>query len=357
LPPPTLARVLESARNVLDALRRTLAPPAVVVIEMTTGYFISQALYVAARLGIAELLKDGPRDAASLATTAGCDANALYRLLRCLASVGVFRERADGRFELTPTAATLQRDHAQSTRDMVLMNGMAPHWKPWGELLECIQSGESSFERIYGMPLFEYLDRVPDEGRVFDGAMANLTNLCAAAALGTFDFKSANTIVDVGGGNGRLIGNILRSCPHLKGILFDRPDVVANATEMLDAYGVADRCETVGGNFFETAPKGGDIYVLKNVIHDWDDEVSRRILCNVHAAMPAHGRLLLIEMVIPPGNTPMFGKLMDLEMLVFLNGRERTASEFNALLQHSGFRLVRIQPTALPISLIEAVRK
>ncbi len=329
-------------------------PPPVTMVELATNYFVPQALYVVTTLGIAELLKDGARDAAQLASATNVDERSLYRLLRMLASAGVFVETRSGTFKLNPLAATLCMDHPNSMRSMVLMNGSPPHWRCWGDLMFSIQTGRASFEHLYQMPVFDFLSKNNEYGKVFDDAMTNFSTLVAAAVVSAYNFATTRHLVDVGGGNGRLISGILQAYPAMRGTLFDMPSVVARAPDLLQGQGVVDRCDTAGGSFFDSVPDGGDTYILKNIIHDWGDEPALRILQNCHAAMPSNGKLLLVEMVIPHGNSPMFGKLLDLDMLVTNGGCERTQAEFADLLGKAGFRLTRIVPTALPISIIEA---
>lgn len=356
-PPLALVGMGQAVRNGLESLRRRLAPPSVAMMELSRGFVVPRAIYAAASLGIADHLADGPRSVAELAAATGADARSLYRLLRALASVGVFRERRDGQFALTLLAATLRRAAPGSIRDFVLFHGSTElQWLPWGELPHSVRTGRSAFERVHSRPLFEHLAQHPDEARVFAAAMAWLTGQFAAALLAAYDFAPLPRVVDVGGGNGRLLTAILQAHPTLRGTLFDRPSVVDRAHALLKARGVAERCAVVGGDFFAAVPEGGDAYLLKNVVHDWDDERALVILTNCRRALGEGGRLLLMESVIPPGNGPSLGKLLDLDMLVTTSGgRERTAAEFRLLLAAAGFRLTRIIATAAPLSVIEAV--
>jgi hypothetical protein len=330
------------------------ASPQGEIARMLTGYWVSQALYVAARLGLADLVKGGPRTPADLAAATGTHPPSLYRLLRALASVGVFAEDAEGRFGQTPLSDCLRSDRPDGQRDLALMNG-EEHYHCWGELFYSVQTGRTAFEHLYGKPVFAWLAEHPRAARIFDGAMVGVHGAETAAMLDAYDFGGFGTLVDVGGGNGSLLTATLKRHPRLRGILFDRPDAVERARPLLEAAGVADRCQAVGGDFFRAVPPGGDAYLLRHIIHDWDDDQSLTILKNCRAVMPPHGRLLLVESVIPPGNAPSFGKLLDLTMLVIPGGRERTEEEYRALYERAGFRLTRVVPTPHEVSVIEGV--
>ena len=330
------------------------APPPVTLLQMMTGYWASQALYVAAKLGIADHLAAGPVSCADLATATGTDAPSLRRVLRALASVGVFTEAAPGSFALTPLADLLRTDAPGSMRALAITYN-EEQYRAWGALLHSVQTGGVAFEHLYGMPVFAYFAQHPEVDRVFNEAMIGWTNQVAGAVAGTFDFSPFGTIVDVGGGYGTLLAAILRGNPRARGILFDQPHVVASAEGLLAAAGVADRCARVGGDFFAAVPAGGDAYLLAQILHDWDDERCVTILAQCRRAIPDHGKLLVVELVLPTSEEPFFGKWLDLHMLVMAGGRERTAAEYDALFQAAGFRLTRVVPTAPGPSVVEAV--
>ncbi len=331
-------------------------PPQLAVLQMASGYWVSRSIYVAAKLGIADLLKDSPKSCDELATATGTNAPSLYRVLRALASLGVFAETQPNHFTLTPLAACLQSDVPNSFRAFVILLG-EEHYQAWGEFMHSVQTGGSSFEHIYGMNLFEYYAQNPESAKIFDESMTNASAIESAAIAASYDFSSIQTLVDVAGGEGLLIASILKSNPTLKGVLFDRPYVIERAKRFLEAEGLLERCQQAAGNFFESVPEGGDAYILKYIIHDWDDERAIAILKQCHKVMPDNGKLLVVEKVIPPGNQPSISKFFDLHMLVMTpGGRERTEAEYRALFEKAGFQLTRIVPTQREVSIIEGVR-
>ena len=332
------------------------APPEEVLMKMIAGSFVSQALYVAARLGVADLLAEEPRDPAGLSAATGAHAGSLYRMLRALASVGVFSERADGKFELNAAAQLLRRDAEGSLRDTAIMFGEEWHWRVWGSAYESVRTGETAFAGVHGSEIFPYLAANAEAARVFDRAMTSLSHTAAAAVAEGYDFSGTGTLADIAGGHGALLAGILRANPSMRGVLFDQPQVIAGAAERLAAEGVAGRVELSSGDFFREVPAGADAYLMKYIIHDWDDERALVILRNCRRAMTDGARLLLVETVIAEGNAPHFGKLLDLEMLLFTGGRERTEAEYRTLLARAGFRLTRVVPTRSPLSIVEAVK-
>jgi hypothetical protein len=329
-------------------------PLPAVLLQLMTGYWISQAIYVAAKLGIADLLSDGPISSEVLASATRSHGPSLYRVLRGLASVGVFTEVTSGNFALTPLAALLQSSTPDSLRALAIAYN-EELYRAWADLLQSVRTGQPAFEHHFGMPVFDYYARHPEADRILNEALVNYTNQVAQGVVGTYDFSSFKTVVDVGGGYGALVAAILRNVPTAQGVLFDQPHVVAGAESFLTAAGVADRCARVGGDFFAAVPDGGDAYVLSQILHDWDDQRSLAILAQCRRAMPAHAKLLVVEFVLPSGNEPFFGKWLDLHMLVVTSGRERTGTEFDALLRASGFALARIIPTSAGPSVVEAV--
>ncbi len=319
---------------------------------MITGYWNTQALYVAAKLGIADLLATGPRSADELAQATSVHAPSLYRLLRGLASMGVFAEDGDGRFHLTPAAECLKSDVPGSQRALAIMSG-EEHYHAWGELLYSIRTGKTAFDKLYGMPVFEFLSRNLEQAKVFDAAMVGVHGRETAAMTEAYDFSDITVLADIGGGNGSLLTTILTKYPTMRGLLYDLPGVAERAKANLHAAGLSERCQVIGGSFFESIPSGADAYLMRHIIHDWDDEKAIRILQNVRRAMSDDGRLLLVEGVISPGNEPSFGKMLDLTMLTIPGGKERTEEEYRKLYEAGGFKLTRIVPTKADVSVIE----
>ena len=327
------------------------------VTDLAFGFMKTQAIYVAAKLGIADQLKDGPKSVDELSSITGVHSLSLYRLLRALASIGVFIENDDGSFGMTPLATTLQSDGPMSVRYGALLLGEQFFWAPWGDLIHSVMTGKAAFEHVFGMRFFEYLGRHPVVGNSFDAWMTQSSKMSDPAIVGGYDFSTFHKVVDIGGGHGSLLTTILKANPKLKGVLFDRPEVV-EATREIDA-GVAERCEIAGGDFFESVPIGGDVYILQQIIHDWNDDLSIKILQNCHKAMTVNGRVLVIDAVIAPGNAPDLTKFIDLHMLLTTGGKERTKSEFRALFDAAGFQLTNIfsAPSLYMFSIIEGIRK
>jgi hypothetical protein len=324
------------------------------------GKWLAQALGVAARLGVADHLGSGPRSCDDLARDVQADPDALHRVLRALASVGVFREENGEesgavRFGLTPAAHLLRSDVAGSLRATAQMAAEDWTWRPWGDLAGSVRTGEPAFDSTFGMPAFAYLARNPGAASVFDEAMTGWSKHNAQAVVAGYDFARIGTLMDVGGGHGYLLSRIVSAHPSMRGILFETPEVAAGAGSLLGREGVADRCRVLTGDFFESVPSGADACILKSVIHDWDDARATTILANCRRAVGPEGRVLLAEMVVPPGNGPHVSKLLDLEMLVMAGGRERTEDQFRRLLAHAGIRMTRVVPTASPLSVIEGV--
>lgn len=357
MPPMALISFARNFTSALEKLRIKLTPPHVTTIQMLTNYWVSRLLYAAAKIGIADLLVDGPRNIEELATATGMQAAPLYRLLRALASVGVFREKEQHCFELTPLAASLRSDVPGSLRAMALLIGDDINWQSWGDILHSMKTGKPAFENVFGIEYFQYLAQNSETSDIFNKAMTASEARAFNAVAATFDFQSVATIVDVGGGQGTLMIGILKANPQLRGILFDQTHVVADAEQSIKASGVAERCKLVGGNFFESVPTGADAYILSAVIHNWDDDRSLTIFKNCHQAMAENGKLLILEMVIPSGNEPHIGKFLDMQMLLTIGGRERTESEYRELLSKAGFKLTKITQTLSQFSVIEAVKK
>lgn len=334
-------------------------PPPMALHQIATGYYFSRALFVAAALGIADLLAPGPRNADQLAESTGTHAPSLRRVLRLLVTVGVFAENEDGSFQLTALGECLRSDIPHSFRPAALLFTGPLEWQSWGALLHTVQTGETALEHVHGMNAFEYMAQHPDEAAVFDQAMAAFTALTAIAVAAAYDFSGIRTLVDVGGGNGALLLGILNAHPHLHGIVFDQPRAIEGAKERIVAAGLADRCAGRGGDFFAAVPEGGDAYVLKHVIHDWDDRRATQILGNCRRAMPAQAPLLIVEGVYPQrvdqSRVSKGAAANDVNMLVCTGGRQRSEAEFRQLFEAAGFRLTRIIPTLAGVAIIEGV--
>ena len=332
------------------------APSPLVLLEMIGGAWMSQSIFVAVKLGIPDLLAGGPRTSDDLAASVGAHAGALYRLLRGLASLGLCTESGERVFELTPLGGYLRTGVPGSVRAWALHWGGAL-WPAWSTLLHGVRTGESVRPLAGRAKGFDTLALNPEASKIFNDAMADIVRLIAASLIQEYDFSGIRTLVDVGGGNGVLLAAILRAYPAVRGVLFDLPHVVEGARAPFEA-GVADRLEIAAGSFFESVPEGGDAYCLKSVIHDWDDERSLTILRNCRRAVPREGRLLLIERVLP-GRMEARAEhrgvaASDLNMLVAIGGRERTAADYRTLLDASGFALQRIVPIGAYYSAIEA---
>ncbi len=323
--------------------------------QLITGYWVSQAVYVAAKLGLADRLRDGPRSADDLARETSSDPRSLFRLLRALASVGVFAEDSGGRFGMTPLADCLRGDVPGSQRAMAVMAG-EEHFRSYGELLYSVRTGRTAFDKVYGEPVFEFLSHHPEQAKLFDRAMVSVHGRETAAMLDAYDFAGVGVLADVGGGNGSVLTAVLQKYPAMRGILFDLPGVAERAKANVQAAGVAGRCRVVGGSFFESVPGGADAYLLRHIIHDWDEGRCTQILRNLQRAMGEGGRLLVVEGVVPPGNGPSFTKLLDLTMLAIPGGQERTREEYEALFRAGGFRLTRVVPTEAEVSVIEGAK-
>jgi hypothetical protein len=329
--------------------------PAATLLGLINGFRVSQAIHVAATLGIADLLKQGPRSSDDLAAATGTHVDALYRLLRALASVGVVREDTDRRFALTPLSECLRSDALEPLGPWAVHIGEPGLWQAWGHLLESVRTGENAFRFVHGVDTWEYYRRNPEAGTNFDRAMTGLSHRQANAVLKACDFGRFRCVVDVGGGHGLLLSAILAKHRSLRGVLFDQPHVVAGAEPILQAAGVADRCQIVGGDIFEAVPGGGDAYLLKFILHDWEDVQATTILRCCRRTIAPTGGLLVIDAEIAPPNEGARNKFRDLTMLVHPGGRERTREEWAALFAAGGFRLVGGTPTEAFVSVIEGV--
>ncbi|MEE6139023.1 methyltransferase [Mycobacterium sp. 050128] len=354
VPPVKVARAVERFRDHLSLLRRRSAPPAAVMMELILNAWVAQAIASAADLGVADALANGPLSGEHLADRVGAEPDALRRLMRALIGIGIFSQRKDGRYVLTPLAQTLRTDAPVSMAGMARWVGSPQHREHWSHLTDAVRTGNPVLPELRGKPAFEYLADEAELGAIFNSAMTNVSEFATVPLTAAYDFGAFGTIVDVGGGHGRLLAAILQTAPNSRGVLFDLPEVVAGAPELFGKYGVDGRVRIEEGSFFDSAPEGGDAYVLKNVIHDWPEQDAVRILKNVRAAAPAGARLLLCEFVIPDHDRDFHGKWVDIEMLVVAGARERTADEYGRLFDQAGFRLNRVVDTVSPLSIIEA---
>jgi len=323
--------------------------------RMISGYQLTQLLHVVAVLRIPDLLTLGPRSSDDLAAQTGANGDRLYRVLRALAAVGVFGELDGHRFTLAPISDLLRSDHPESLRPMAIFLGGASY-RAWGELLYGVMSGETPAGKVFGMPGFDYLRKDTEAGEAFNATMSVISRRAVTSIVETYDFSHALSVVDVGGGQGILIAGILKANPHLHGILFDQPGVVGAAERTLEEAGVADRCDLVGGNFFGAVPSGGDVYILRSIIHDWDDMPATTILANCERAMAEDGRVLVIESVIDAGERSVAAKMLDVQMLAMTGGRERTVSEFEDLFAAAGLEVGRVIPVGVDGRIVEGMR-
>jgi hypothetical protein len=328
-------------------------PPC--LFQLASGYWISQAIYVAAKLGIADFLKDSPKSASEIALATRADENAVYRLMRALCAVGAFRAAGVDKFTVTALGIPLQSNVPGSLRAMVITLGEA-HYAAWAHLLESVKTGTAGFPLAFGTQMFDYLGQDVEAGKIFNHAMSEYSALSSCAVLLSYDFSGTRSLVDVGGGCGRLLTSILRMYPSIQGTLFDMPPVVAAAQEKLESDPCRERCTLVPGSFLDFVPPGADTYLMSSVIHDWDDEHAITILRNCRRSMRRHSRIVMLEFVVPTGEKASFSKVLDLNMLVMNGGCERTAKEFRELFDAAGLRLTRIISTLSPLSVLEAVR-
>lgn len=331
-------------------------PPPVQMMQLITGFWTSCCIYSAAKLDLADHLKEGPKTSQQLAELTHSDSFSLFRILRALASVGIFKENHGHQFELTPLGATLQGDVPGSMKAMAIAQ-LGDHYNAWGNLIYSIKTGNIAFDKVEGMSVWKYYETHPDEGLNFMKAMSGVTGAAIVNVLPCYDFSGFKTIVDVGGGNGALLMGVLKLAPQAEGIVFDEEYVADETKKELEQKGFDKRCRTEAGSFFEFIPAGADAYLMKMVLHDWNDEQCIQILSNCSKAMRRESKLLVIESVIPEGNDPHPGKFMDINMLAMTGGRERTEKEFASLFEQTGLKLSKVIPTHSPMfSIVEVVK-
>jgi O-methyltransferase domain/Dimerisation domain len=327
-------------------------PPA--LFQMATGYWLSQAVYVAAKLGLADLLRNGPRSCQELAVVTGADPLCLFRLMRALSAARIFVRTQGDHFALASAGKSLQSDVPGSQRAIIMTLGEV-HYQAWGNLLHSVRTGSTGFASTYGTSLFTYLQNSPEAADTFNRGMSDVASLLAYAVLLAYDFSRISFLVDVGGGHGQFLRTILQMHAEMKGTIFDLPSTIEQAKQYYSGDPCSGRIAAIGGDFFHFVPEGADAYVLCGVIHDWDDDPAVQILRNCRLAMNRKGRLLLVEVVVPEDDDHCFSKLLDLNMMVMTGGRERTRAEFAALLKTAGYSLSRIIPTLAPQSVLEAI--
>jgi hypothetical protein len=330
-------------------------PPPIQMLQLISGFWIARCIYVVAKLGLADLIKDESKTADDLAAATGTHGPSLFRVLRALASVGVITQDDHNRFGATALSDTL-RDEPGSIRAFAMTELGEEHYPAWGELLHSVRTGGIAFDQAFGENCWEFFAKHPENAKIFNDAMSGMTAQANQALHAAYDFAGIKKIMDVGGGHGALITSILEKNPGMTGILFDSPQVIEGAKGKIAGSAIADRCEPIGGDFFQSVPTGAEAIILKWIIHDWNDEQSVAILKNCHRALPENGKLILVEAVVPNTSEPHFSKFIDLNMLVMTGGRERTEAEFRKLYEDSGFKLTRVVPTESPFSVIEGVK-
>ncbi|OBK74724.1 hydroxyneurosporene methyltransferase [Mycobacterium sp. 1274761.0] len=352
MPPAKLVRIVERARHVLGRVNQRSVPPGAAMMEMLIWAWRVQGISVAAELKVADALAEGPLTADELARRVGANPDALGRLMRALVSEGIFARRGD-RFTINALGETLRSDASVSMAGMARMVGHPAYREHWSGLLDAVKTGDAYVPKLRGMSIWDFMSETPELAAVFNDAMTSVSEFAIDPVVAAYDFTPFQTVIDVGGGHGRLLAAILGATPGARGVLYDLPSVIEGAPELLQRYGVADRVRIEGGSFFDAVPEGGDAYVLKNIIHDWPDAEATTILGNIRKVARPGTTLLLVEFVIPDHDRAFIGKWADMEMLVQLAARERNADEYRKLYEQAGFQLTRIVPTAGPISLVE----
>ena len=323
------------------------------ILQVITNFWSSRAVYVFTKLGIPDFLKSGPKTVEELASATKTHAPSLYRVLRALASTGFVSATADGRFAQTPVSEILVTDAAGSLRWFTISELGQEHYPAWGNLMHSVRTGEIAFDNFFGADIWKYFEQNPEDAAVFNNSMSGVTAATNEEILAVYDFSPFERVVDVGGGHGGLITSLLKSNPKLRGILMDAPQVIEGARPKIEEAGLSNRCETVAGDFFKAVPAGGDAYIMKWIIHDWDDERAIAILKNCRNQMSGNGKVIIVDCVVPENNDLDFSKFFDLNMMVMTGGKERTEKEFAQLLDAAGFKLLRVIPTKVATSIVE----
>ena len=352
-PPAKILKVFENFRYFLVRLSRKLTPANVAIIEMVQGFYVTKAIGVAADLNLAEHLKNGQKTISELSGLTQTHEESLYRLMRMLASQDVFKEKPNQTFANNRLSNTLL-DRKDSMRHMVIHQVNGINWKMFEQLDYVVKTGNNAAQKVLGMDVFEYLEKNPDKNKIYNEAMSNSSLMLSYAVLSEYSFKNVKTIIDIGGGQGILLAMILHKYKSIKGVVFDLDHVVEGAKEIASQYNVAGRLETISGNFFETIPEGGDIYLLKSIIHNLSDDQCIKLLKDIKKVLPEKGKILILEPPVENNTKYSFAKLYDIQMLVGRNGgKERTKEEFKDIVTKSGLKINKIVQTAAPFSIIE----
>jgi hypothetical protein len=330
------------------------------LMRMLSSHYITQAIHVAAKLGIADLLKDCAKSTEEIAVSLNVNDRFLYRLMRVLASVGLFHEVSDSYFETTPLARYLETDFPDSMHSIAIIEGESWHWQSWGNLLNAVKTGNSAFEDKFGITVFKYMDQNPEYLKDFRVALSRYSKISNEAILNSYDFSTVSKLVDIGGGDGSLLDKILRKNSKITCTLFETPQIVESIRQhnIFPETEISERCEMISGDFFSSVPSGADTYILKQIIHNWDDEQVSRILQNCYDAMPKESKLLVIDPIVFSGNDPSHSKLLDLQMLV-VNSKAlmRTPDELETLFTLTGFKMSKVIPTESPCTIIEVLKQ
>ncbi|HNY02885.1 MAG TPA: methyltransferase [Bacteroidales bacterium] len=352
LPPVALVRLINAFRTLLLRMNRRLFPGTAVLYEQLQYFWLLPSLYVAARLDIAEKLREKPLTALEIARQVEADPVNMERLMRALTGGGIFRKNRDGRYALNSLARALVNNRG-SLRHTIMHHLGPVNWNLMSDLEYSVKTGKDAFSARYGTDIYNYLRKHPEEYTLFDRSMSDLSELGLAPLLKAFNYGKFKCIVDVGGGEGQFLANILRTYPESRGILFDTPESVSTAPALFSRYGTGNRVTIVSGDFFRSVPDGGDLYILKNIIHNWNDDQSVVLLTRVAEAMMPGAKILILEMVVPEGNEWSAAKLLDIQMMASMSGgKERTASEYRTLLEKAGFSFLGIIPTIAPVCLV-----
>lgn len=352
-PPLFFVRITQKIRYFFLRMNRRFTHPNVVMWEMAHNMWLAAGISVAAELGIADQLKEGPRSIDDLADLTATHPDSLYRVLRMLASHGIFSELKGRQFKSTSLSVPLQDDQI---RYLILIHLNRNQFRIFGDLMYSVRTGETVKKEHSGRALFEHIGDDEQKNGWFNKAMSSASKMQVPILLSAFPYKGYRNIIDIGGGEGLFLANILNKAPKSKGLIFDLPGVVSGSPDLIEGFSLGGRMEIIGGDFFKSVPDGGDLYILKSVLHDWDDEDSIKILGSVHQAMPQKSRLLIIESVLDEGNLPSFGKMTDILMMVAAGGKERTLGQWESLLSASAFKIRKIHPTISHQSIIEAVK-
>ncbi len=357
IPPVWLVNMINAFRTSLLMLNKKIFPGNVVLYEQFQYFWLLTSLHVAAKLNIAETLRSGPKSIDEIASAVDAHVPSLYRIMRSLSSHGIFREKKNKVFALNAVSRALLDGHG-SLRYTIIHHLGIVNWMAMGNLFHAVKTGEDSFTYAHGKPIYDYLSEHPAEYELFDKSMSNLSDMGLPLILNSCDFSKFETVADIGGGEGFLLSHILKKYPHLKGILFDLTEALQKAQTMLESHGISSRTEIVHGSFFEKMNITADVYILKNILHNWDDEHFLTILKNISDSMPTAAKIYIIDMVVPENNLPSISKLLDIQMLgIMAGGKERTRNEFSALIEKAGLRLDRLIPTIGPLSILILSRK